>query len=155
MADDENYKLKREKNNQSVKKCRENEKKKVEMATEKLEEYKKENKSLEDKYESLKKELGVLKSLFMQSSEKDPSAMFEASKASKNPIDTNDEAHCSKKIKANDEVQLNENRSAEVLSDAQETQLELPILDDPFELDILPNNFKFNSSLDNPFLNDK
>ncbi len=64
---DDEYKLKREKNNQSVKKCRENEKRKVEEATEKLEEYKRENKSLEDKYSNLQKELAVLKSLFSQS----------------------------------------------------------------------------------------
>lgn len=67
------YKLKREKNNQSVKKCRENEKRKVEEATEKLEEYKKENKALEEKYSSLQKELSVLKSLFTQSTATVPS----------------------------------------------------------------------------------
>ena len=66
--DEEDYKLKREKNNQSVKKCRLNEKRKIELATEKLEEYKKEHKMLDDKYSSLQKELKVLKSLFFESS---------------------------------------------------------------------------------------
>ena len=66
--DEEDYKQKREKNNQSVKKCRLNEKRKIEMATEKLEQYKKEHKMLDDKYSSLQKELSVLKSLFFESS---------------------------------------------------------------------------------------
>lgn len=68
MEDEEEYKQKREKNNESVKKCRLNEKKKIEAASAKLDEYKKENKMLEDKYSNLQKELNVLKSLFLQSS---------------------------------------------------------------------------------------
>ena len=68
MEDDEEYKLKRERNNESVKKCRMNEKKKIETATAKLDDYKKENKMLEEKYSGLEKELKVLKSLFLQSS---------------------------------------------------------------------------------------
>ena len=68
MEDEEEYKQKREKNNESVKKCRLNEKKKVEAASAKLDDYKKENKMLEDKYSNLQKELNVLKSLFLQSS---------------------------------------------------------------------------------------
>lgn len=68
MEDEEEYKQKREKNNESVKKCRLNEKKKIEAASAKLDDYKKENKMLEDKYSNLQKELNVLKSLFLQSS---------------------------------------------------------------------------------------
>jgi len=67
MDDEKEYKLKRERNNESVKKCRMNEKKKIEAATAKLEEFKKENKMLEDKYSGLQKELSILKSLFLQS----------------------------------------------------------------------------------------
>jgi archaellum component FlaC len=67
MDDEKEYKLKRERNNESVKKCRMNEKKKIETATAKLEEFKKENKMLEDKYSGLQKELNILKSLFLQS----------------------------------------------------------------------------------------
>ena len=67
MDDEKEYKLKRERNNESVKKCRMNEKKKIETATAKLEEFKKENKMLEDKYSGLQKELSILKSLFLQS----------------------------------------------------------------------------------------
>jgi len=67
MEEDE-YILKRKKNNQSVKKCRENEKRKIELAQMELEEYKKENKLLDEKYTSLQKELAVLKSLFIQNS---------------------------------------------------------------------------------------
>jgi len=67
MDDEKEYKLKRERNNESVKKCRMNEKKKIEAATAKLEEFKKENKMLEDKYSGLQKELNILKSLFLQS----------------------------------------------------------------------------------------
>ncbi len=76
--DDEDYKQKRERNNQSVKKCRLNEKRKIELATEKLEQYKKEHKMLDDKYSSLQKELSVLKSLFFESS----SSVGETSKES-------------------------------------------------------------------------
>lgn len=155
--DEDSYKLKREKNNQSVKKCRENEKKKVEIATVKLDEFKKENKSLEDKYESLKKELGVLKSLFMQSSEQDPSALYEESKIIKNPIETilTEEPHCSKKLKS-DDLQPTEIKAPDVISDNQEeTQLQIPTISDPFELEILSTNFEFNPTLDNPFLSNK
>ena len=67
MDDEEEYKQKRERNNESVKRCRMNEKKKIEAATAKLDEFKKENKMLEDKYSTLQKELNVLKSLFLQS----------------------------------------------------------------------------------------
>lgn len=87
MADE--YKLRREKNNQSVKKCRENEKRKVEEATEKLEEYKKENKALEEKYSSLQKELSVLKSLFTQSAATVPSSSEENQTATSEKINSN------------------------------------------------------------------
>jgi hypothetical protein len=63
----DDYRLKREKNNQSVKRCRMNEKNKIEKATIKLEEYKKESQMLEEKYACLQKELNTLKSLFFDS----------------------------------------------------------------------------------------
>ena len=64
MSDEEEYKKKRERNNKSVQKCRENEKKKVQEAKVLLEQHKKENKELEAKCGNLEKELQVLKSLF-------------------------------------------------------------------------------------------
>jgi archaellum component FlaC len=68
MSDqDEDYKLRRERNNESVKRCRENEKKKIENAKEELERHKNENKELERKCSSLEKELETLKSLFRNS----------------------------------------------------------------------------------------
>ncbi len=78
---DEEYKLKRERNNESVKRCRENEKKKIEAAQTKLDEYKKENKLLESKYASLQKELSVLKSLFIQSTSSGTTASSSSSSA--------------------------------------------------------------------------
>ena len=67
MSNDEDYKQKRERNNESVKRCRINEKKKIEDASQRLEESKRENKVLEEKYSSLQKQLQFLKSLFVQS----------------------------------------------------------------------------------------
>lgn len=65
--DDEDRKRKRERNNESVRKCRQNEKKKIETARDELEKYKNEYTELEDKYTTLQKELQVLKSLFQSS----------------------------------------------------------------------------------------
>ncbi len=68
MSDqDEDYKQRRERNNESVKRCRENEKKKIQMAREELEKHKNENIELERKCSSLEKELETLKSLFRNS----------------------------------------------------------------------------------------
>lgn len=65
MADNNvEYTEKRKRNNESVKKCRENEKQKIKEAEEKSKKLKDENKALEEKLSSMKKEVGVLKSLF-------------------------------------------------------------------------------------------
>ena len=64
MSEDDEKKRKRERNNESVRKCRQNEKKKISGASEELVRYKQEYKELERKYENLQKELQVLKSLF-------------------------------------------------------------------------------------------
>lgn len=129
--EEENYKLKREKNNQSVKKCRENEKRKMELATEKLEEYKKENKLLDEKYTSLQKELAVLKSLFIQSS---------ASNSA--PSGHSEDSECqNKKQKPDVEATSKEPREEVKASDILE----------PFEFDILSANFEFKSIPDTPF----
>ena len=61
---EEERKRKRERNNESVKKCRQNEKLKISHASEELAKHKKEYTELEEKYKSLQKELQVLKSLF-------------------------------------------------------------------------------------------
>ena len=66
MSDDE-YRSKRDRNNRSVQKCRQNEKNKVEAAKRDLEKYKQENKELTDKYNSLQNEYEILKSLFSNS----------------------------------------------------------------------------------------
>ena len=62
------YKDKRKRNNESVKKCRENEKQKIEETRVKSKKLKQENEALEEKLTSLKKEVDVLKSLFEKSS---------------------------------------------------------------------------------------
>lgn len=67
MSDDDERRMRRERNNQSVRKCRENEKKKVENARNDLAKHKRDNRDLEEKYSSLRKELDVLKSLFQTS----------------------------------------------------------------------------------------
>jgi hypothetical protein len=65
--DDENeYKLKRKRNNESVKQCRERDKLKMQKAREDVEKFKNENQTLKEKYEALEKELNLLKSLFNQ-----------------------------------------------------------------------------------------
>jgi hypothetical protein len=61
---EEERKRKRERNNESVRKCRQNEKKKISTASEELERYKKEYRELEEKYQMLQRELQTLKSLF-------------------------------------------------------------------------------------------
>jgi hypothetical protein len=61
---DEDKKRKRERNNESVRKCRMNEKNKINKASEELSKHKQEYKELEEKYQALQKELQVLKSLF-------------------------------------------------------------------------------------------
>jgi hypothetical protein len=61
---EEERKRKRERNNESVRKCRQNEKKKINTASEELDNYKKEYRELEEKYLNLQKELQTLKSLF-------------------------------------------------------------------------------------------
>ena len=66
MSDDE-YRSKRDRNNLSVQKCRQNEKNKIEAAKKDLEKYKQENKELSDKYNSLQNEYEILKSLFSNS----------------------------------------------------------------------------------------
>jgi hypothetical protein len=66
MSDDE-YRSKRDRNNLSVQKCRQNEKNKIEGAKRDLEKYKQENKELTDKYNSLQNEYEILKSLFNNS----------------------------------------------------------------------------------------
>ena len=68
MADDGEYVEKRKRNNESVKKCRENEKQKIKDAEEKSKKLKEENKLLSDKLSSMRKEVGVLKSLFESTS---------------------------------------------------------------------------------------
>ena len=64
---DDDRKRKREKNNESVRKCRQNEKLKIESAKKELEKYKQEYQELAEKYESLQKELRTLRSLFQSS----------------------------------------------------------------------------------------
>jgi hypothetical protein len=64
MSDDEEYKKRRERNNISVQMCRQKEKEKVEKAKNEVEQYKQENKTLKEKYDSLERELKMLKSLF-------------------------------------------------------------------------------------------
>ena len=66
-GDEDEYKRKRMKNNISVQRTREKQKKLVENAKVELEAFKIENENLKDKYESLKKELNLYKSLFTQS----------------------------------------------------------------------------------------
>jgi archaellum component FlaC len=66
MSDDE-YRSKRDRNNLSVQKCRQNEKNKIETAKRDLEKYKQENKELTDKYNSLQNEYEIFKSLFSNS----------------------------------------------------------------------------------------
>lgn len=66
MGDDDRRR-KREKNNESVRKCRMNEKLKIQSAQEELIKYKKEYQELVEKYSSLQKELGTLRSLFQTS----------------------------------------------------------------------------------------
>ena len=78
MSDD--YKIKRMRNNESVKKCRKNERNRIQATKQKLEHYVNENKSLEEKYSNLQKELQVLKSLF------DSSATSENSGKTSNEI---------------------------------------------------------------------
>lgn len=65
--DDDDHRRKREKNNESVRKCRMNEKLKIQSAQEELAKYKKEYQELVEKYSSLQKELGTLRSLFQSS----------------------------------------------------------------------------------------
>ena len=62
------YVEKRKRNNESVKKCRENEKTKIKEAEEKSRRLKEENRQLSDRLTSLRKEVGVLKSLFESTS---------------------------------------------------------------------------------------
>jgi len=133
--EEENYKLKREKNNQSVKKCRENEKRKMELATEKLEEYKKENKLLDEKYTSLQKELAVLKSLFIQSS---------ASNSA--PSGHSEDSECQNKKQKSDVESTSQKASKEPREEVKETDIL-----EPFEFDILSANFEFKSIPDSPF----
>lgn len=64
MSDEEERKRRRERNNESVRKCRENEKKRVDKARADLAQHKQDNKELEEKYSSLRRELELLKSLF-------------------------------------------------------------------------------------------
>jgi chromosome segregation ATPase len=64
MSDEDSKKRKRERNNESVRKCRQNEKKKINTASQELDKYKQEYRELEDKYMTLQKELQTLKSLF-------------------------------------------------------------------------------------------
>jgi hypothetical protein len=79
-ADEENeYKLKRKRNNESVKQCRERDKLKIEKAREDVEKYKSENLTLKEKYEELQKELNVLKSLFNQNSSRTNEATSDVS----------------------------------------------------------------------------
>jgi hypothetical protein len=70
-VDPDEYKLKRKRNNESVQKCRMNEKKRVESARIQLDAYKQEEKELDEKYANLQKELQVLKSLFHTSTSED------------------------------------------------------------------------------------
>ena len=141
--DEDEYKQKRKKNNDSVKKCRENEKKKMEMATEKLEEFKKENKKLEETLSSKQKELSVLKSLFMQSSGVGKST---ASASTSNDIPETVNLADTKEI---DETCINKKQK---VTDENITHNGSDFLLDPFELDIIPQNFEFKPSSDNPFL---
>lgn len=63
MSEDEK-KQRRAKNNESVRKCRENEKLRIESAKQKLAKSKQDYKELQQKYEALQKELETFKSLF-------------------------------------------------------------------------------------------
>jgi len=65
---DEDYKRRRERNNQSVQLCRAKEKQKVDAARKEVDKFKNENKTLKEKLSSMQKELGLLKSLFSQNS---------------------------------------------------------------------------------------
>jgi len=134
--EEENYKLKREKNNQSVKKCRENEKRKMELATEKLEEYKKENKLLDEKYTGLQKELAVLKSLFIQSSASNSAPVSGQSENSE----------CQNKKQKSDVESTTQKASKEPREEVKASDLL-----EPFEFDILSANFEFKSIPDSPF----
>lgn len=78
MSEDD-HRRKRDKNNESVRKCRENEKKKIEEGQKELDKMKKENKELEEKYSNLQKELQLLKSLFQNSSRADCSVSIDSS----------------------------------------------------------------------------
>lgn len=68
MSEEDEHRRRRERNNESVRKCRENEKKRVEKAKSDLVRHKQDHKDLQDKYSSLRRELEVLKSLFHSSS---------------------------------------------------------------------------------------
>jgi hypothetical protein len=83
----DDYKRKRHNNNLSVKKTREKQKKLVEEATAEVDAYKTENENLKDKYESLKKELNLYKSLFTQ--RLDSSSLTSTSSTSNNDNESN------------------------------------------------------------------
>jgi predicted nuclease with TOPRIM domain len=90
--EDENkheYVLKRQRNNESVRKCRSAEKEKIKMTKEKLEKFKNENKLLDEKLANMKKELQVLKSLFDTSAAPPTAAdTFSATASSSSASDT-------------------------------------------------------------------
>jgi hypothetical protein len=96
----DDYKRKRINNNLSVKKTREKQKKLVEEATAEVDVYKTENENLKDKYESLKKELNLYKSLFTQ--RLDNSSLTSTSSTSN---DNNNESNKRQKVSSSDNIE--------------------------------------------------
>ena len=65
VAMDSDYEIKRQKNNDAVKRSRQKAKEKSRKIAENIKKFKEENKSLEEKKKLLKKELEMLKDMFM------------------------------------------------------------------------------------------
>lgn len=120
MSDDEEYKKKRERNNKSVQKCRENEKKKVQEAKVLLEQHKKENKELEAKCGNLEKELQVLKSLFRGPPDNEE-AKEETPKSSNEQVSLSQDKLTNKTELNKPKIYLNEAVSAKAASNSSQS----------------------------------